>query len=243
MPGMLAPGSNSDRSGKRSTLTCQDVDFLPDFLYNYHVANLESIHARCVRTEEGCLLWLGAISPDTGYSRIGHEGGTLLGHRLVFALACRELEPGEHVDHTCHSESPQCSGTKVCLHRRCLEPAHLEAVSQAENNRRARARVVKVATRRTNAESGLCRNELHPWVPENIGTRQTKRGVQEFCRPCHREVQRAYERRVAAKEGRTVGIRMASRKLPGQKLDQGNESAPEVIMLPGAQMSLFDPAA
>jgi len=155
-------------------------------------------------------MWLGAVTSKTGYSRICHEGETLLGHRLVFTLAVRELEPGEHVDHTCHNRDPACVGGRACIHRRCLEPSHLEAVTQAENNRRARLHAsVTPGSKATCALRGTCKKGLHPWIPENIGIRT---GGQAFCRPCHREVQRAYERRVAAREGRTIAVRQASRK-------------------------------
>jgi hypothetical protein len=173
------------------------------------MASLESIHARCVRTEDGCLIWQGAITVKTGYSRIGHEGETLLGHRLVFTLAVRPLEPGEHVDHLCHNGDSACVGGRTCVHRRCLEPSHLEAVTQAENNRRAWQHASRTpGSKATNALRGTCKKGLHPWVPENIGS--STRG--EFCRCCRRETQRAYERRVAEREGRTVTDRPRSRK-------------------------------
>jgi hypothetical protein len=173
------------------------------------MATLESIHARCVRTEDGCLIWQGAVTSKTGYSRIGHESEVLLGHRLVFTLAVRGLEPGEHVDHLCHNGDSACVGGRTCLHRRCLEPSHLEAVTQAENNRRARQHASDTpGSVFTNSQRGTCKKGLHPWIPENIGSN----AVQEFCRPCRREIQRAYERRVAAREGRTIAVRQASRK-------------------------------
>jgi len=176
--------------------------------YSTHMAILEGILGRSVRTEEGCRLWLGCVATETGYSKISHDGEIFLGHRLVFALAIRELKPGEHVDHACHNESPGCVGGRNCLHRRCLEPSHLEAVTQAENNRRARIRVAEVAGARTNTERGTCRKGLHPWIPENIGSN----GTNLICKPCKREVQRAYELRVAAAVGRTMTDRPASRK-------------------------------
>lgn len=174
-------------------------------------AFLESIFARCVRTEQGCLLWLGYVDKKTGYSHIGYGAHqeTFLGHRLVFELAVRPLDPSEHVDHRCQNADRFCVGNSTCLHRRCLEPAHLEAISQAENNRRAAEHARNTpGARWTNEMRGTCKKGLHPWIPENI--RWT--GRQYLCIPCDRERGRAYERRKAAREGRQVKDRPASRK-------------------------------
>lgn len=72
----------------------------------------------------GCWLWTGAIS-DTGYGNFWLRGGTVLAHRYSWARS-RALPFGMTLDH-------------LCRVRRCVNPAHLEPVTQAENNRRARA--------------------------------------------------------------------------------------------------------
>lgn len=161
---------------------------------------LPEIHARCIRTEQGCLLWRGYVNADTGYSMIG--GGskqeTELGHRLVFSLAVRPLDDAEHVDHSCHNEDLICAGGKTCLHRRCLEPEHLEAIDQEENNRRAAEHARRTpGSRWTNEQRGTCKNGLHPWIPENIG--QNDRQV--YCIPCNRVRQQAYRDRKKTKAG------------------------------------------
>jgi len=169
-------------------------------------AFLQSIFARCVRTEQGCLLWLGYVDKNTGYSHIGGYGDdnktVLLGHRLIFGLAVRELEPGEHVDHRCQGADRFCTGNVTCIHRRCLEPSHLEAVSQAENNRRAAERSRKTpGARWTNEMRGTCKKGLHPWIPENI--KKTSRGGL-LCGPCDHGRQDEYRQRKARREGRVI---------------------------------------
>lgn len=134
------------------------------------MATLESIYERCTPSGDGCLLWQGAITNATGYSRIGHEGDVWLGHRLVFTLGRRPLEPGEHVDH-------------LCFVRRCLALDHLEAVSQAENNRRASMRAAQ--------QRKMCKKGLHPWVPENIAVT----GSLQVCRACKSDRQQKYDLR------------------------------------------------
>jgi hypothetical protein len=166
-------------------------------------AFLESVFTRCVRTEQGCLLWLGYVDKDNGYSQIGYGAHQkFLGHRLIFGLAVRPLEPDEHVDHRCHNTDLFCGGNGTCLHRRCLEPAHLEAVSQAENNRRAAERARKTpGARWTNEMRGTCKNGLHPWIPENI--KKTSRGGL-LCGPCDHGRQDEYRQRKARREGRVI---------------------------------------
>lgn len=154
-------------------------------------AFLERVFARCVRTEQGCLIWQRCITKKTGYSRIGYRGDVWLGHRLVYALAVRALKPDEHVDHRCHNADTSCTGGRTCAHRRCLEPSHLEAVSQPENNRRAREHATKTpGARFTGEQRGTCKKGLHPWVPENIvsGPRGT-----DACRACKSDRQQAYD--------------------------------------------------
>src|SRR5438105_2225964 len=130
---------------------------------------LANILARCTRASSGCLIWTGCVNKKTGYSRIGYRSEVFLGHRLVFELAKRPLKPGEHVDHRCHNEDTSCTGGPSCAHRPCLEPSHLEAVTQAENNRRAREHASQTpGSRFTGNQRGTCKNGNHPWIPENI---------------------------------------------------------------------------
>ena len=155
---------------------------------------LASIYARCVRAANGCLIWTGCVATKSGYARIGYQGKTWGGHQLVFELAVCPLKPGEHVDHRCHNEDLTCPGGDWgrCRHRPCLEPTHLEAVSPAENARRA-ARHARQApgSRWTGAVRGTCKKGLHPWIPENV----RRAGLQELCIPCARLRQQAYEAR------------------------------------------------
>lgn len=87
-----------------------------------------------------CWYWLGAIS-DSGYGNFYLSGGSWIGaHRYSYG----RVPDGLVLDHVCHSIDASC--TKLgpeCLHRRCVNPAHLEAVTTAENLRRARERSIK----------------------------------------------------------------------------------------------------
>jgi hypothetical protein len=53
---------------------------------------------------------------------------------------CGPIPPGLYVDHACHTTDPDCAGGPNCPHRRCVNPDHLELVTDDENRRRARNR-------------------------------------------------------------------------------------------------------
>lgn len=76
-----------------------------------------------------CLVWTGATRP-LGYGVIGgsRDGKNWYDspHRIAYMLAFGPIPEGLHIDH-------------LCGERLCCEPSHLEAVTQAENNRRANA--------------------------------------------------------------------------------------------------------
>ena len=78
---------------------------------------------RVVRVD-GCWVWTGAVSTG-GYGRIGIDGNRLAqAHRVAYQLYVGPIPEGLHVDH-------------LCRNRLCVNSDHLEAVTQAENNRRS----------------------------------------------------------------------------------------------------------
>lgn len=107
----------------------------------------------------GCWIWTGAATPN-GYGVIGRGRrgqGNILAHRKSFEALAGVIPVGLHLDHLCHTTL-------------CCNPAHLEPVTQAENNRRARARV-------TQCSKG------HPYSDANT---YLYRG-QRDCRACNNE--------------------------------------------------------
>lgn len=76
-----------------------------------------------VDPETGCHVWQGALS-DSGYAIVGtNRDGAFRAARAVFQRDKGPLLPGEFPDH-------------LCKNRACINPDHLERVSNAENTRR-----------------------------------------------------------------------------------------------------------
>ena len=75
-----------------------------------------------------CLLWTGSNRNKYGSMVVVIDGRRRLEyvHRLAYEFANGPIPEGLHIDH-------------LCRNRLCCNPEHLEAVTQAENNRRAHA--------------------------------------------------------------------------------------------------------
>ena len=74
----------------------------------------------------GCWLWTGLLYPH-GYAQFTVAGRNVSGHRWSYEHHFGPIPEGLSIDHV-HARG--------CRHRHCVNPDHLEAVTQAENNRR-----------------------------------------------------------------------------------------------------------
>jgi hypothetical protein len=72
-----------------------------------------------------CVEW-GGTRDRNGYGVVGWNRKLLMAHRASYIVAYGFIPPGLHIDHLCRNKA-------------CINPMHLEAVTQAENNARARA--------------------------------------------------------------------------------------------------------
>lgn len=157
---------------------------------------------------DGCWPWTGRLD-DKGYpGAIRHEGQKRRPYQLLYELMIGPIPNGLTLDHLCHSADPfGCVDRGPCPHRRCVNPGHLEPVTQAENNRRNGSPWQRRA-HQTECEHGHIFDEANTCIARN-GTRS--------CRTCHREHEaarraehgddiRAAERRRGAERRRSAGI-------------------------------------
>jgi len=150
----------------------------------------ERIFQRTTPGWGGCVIFTGPLNGDN-YGRIKIAGQMLNAHRQLYLDAVGPVPDGMMLDHTCHSSDAECPGGKECLHRRCVNPNHLEPVTAAENNMRGRSLTAQNFLK-THCDQG------HEFTPEN--TKPVKRlridgTPQRHCRTCAREATQRWRRR------------------------------------------------
>lgn len=126
-----------------------------------------------------CWLWTGALI-NGGYGSFHVESAgrarsvAWLAHRYVYLLLVGPIPPGFHVDHVCHNRDLSCpGGDYTCMHRRCVNPEHLEAVSARTNVLRGRGLAAQEAAM-THCHAG------HPYTGSNVFIT----GGRRRCREC-----------------------------------------------------------
>ena len=117
-----------------------------------------------------CLIYRGPTNGTSGY---GVTYGKLLAHRVAFEKWIGPIAAGYWVDHICHNQST-CPGGP-CLHRRCVNPGHLRAVTPQQNT---------LASPNTGGKTH-CKHG-HLYTPENTYVQRQARGhgTARVCRTC-----------------------------------------------------------
>lgn len=127
----------------------------------------------CVKRfgEGKCHVWTGFLNSD-GYGRIQINGKKHLVHRLMWELVVGPIPPKMTLDH-------------LCRNRKCVNPEHLEVVTNKENTMRG------VGVSSMNAKATHCLNG-HEFTDENTYRSKGRSASSAFrhCRTCKAERQR-----------------------------------------------------
>lgn len=120
----------------------------------------------------GCWLWLAQISRN-GYPKIKLHGAAALAHRVSYKAFVGPIPEGLTLDHLCRTPS-------------CVNPEHLEPVTNLENHRRG-----------FYATQSHCVHG-HPFNEENTYIRPGSSGRQRQCKTCNRFRTARYRRQLVA---------------------------------------------
>ena len=112
--------------------------------------------------DDECWYWTGAT--QKGYGAIGLNGKTVRAHRMSYELLVGNIPEGKQLDHLCNNKL-------------CVNPSHLEPVTQLENMNRRIESVGHFNANKTHCKSG------HEYTKDNL--RMSVIGT-KICRTCTR---------------------------------------------------------
>jgi hypothetical protein len=124
-------------------------------------ATLEERFWAKVHFTETCWLWTAATLPN-GYGVLGIEHRTVYAHRVAYELLVGPIRDGLQIDH-------------LCRVRHCVNPEHLEPVTQRDNLARGEGPTA-INARKSHCPKG------HPFEGNTYYDRQGHRR----CAECHR---------------------------------------------------------
>lgn len=135
-----------------------------------------------VEFSQECWLWRASINPVSGYGnfQLGGKGGPSGAHHVAHVLLIGPVPEGLVLDH-------------LCRVRPCVNPWHVQPVTQRENVRRGASSALN--KQRARLQVACLRG--HPLSGENL--RITGAGTRE-CKACRREASRKWKARARSGE-------------------------------------------
>lgn len=128
---------------------------------------------RGAKPVDGC--WRRNSRNMSGYSVVDVRGTSKAAHRAMYELMVGPIAHGLDLDHLCHTSD--CHLGKDCPHRRCINPAHLEPVTERTNVLRGNG-VAAVNASKTHCKRG------HEFTPENTYVWSKPSRPYRACRKC-----------------------------------------------------------
>lgn len=128
---------------------------------------------------EPCILARRRVAKD-GYAYVGHKSRSA--HRDAYTAAYGPIPKGLQIGHKCHDLAAvrgECLGGP-CLHRRCINPAHLLAETSSANIMASPFTSQRRMQARTHCPEG------HALSPDNLMKSNLRQGSR-VCVTCHRE--------------------------------------------------------
>ena len=158
---------------------------LPEPVIKVAQSDFDRFWAKVDRSGE-CWLWTAHVG-RWGYGQFGLAGAVLYAHVVAHLWFVGPIPEGWEVDHV---------KAKGCKHKHCVRPAHLEAATSGENQRRSESASGK-NSRADECPEGHKYDEANTYIEKPKGTRR--------CRKCmvaqrkqydqqHAEERRAYHR-------------------------------------------------
>jgi hypothetical protein len=90
-----------------------------------HERHRDRFMAKVEKDENGCWLWVAHVTPN-GYGQFGIGRKLFYAHRIAYEMFVGPIATGLQIDH-------------LCRVRHCVNPDHMEAVTQRENILRGEA--------------------------------------------------------------------------------------------------------
>lgn len=125
-----------------------------------------------VNLASGCWLWTAGLNHKS-YGMFSYHSLNMPAHRFSYELYKGPIPSQMQIDHTCHNNT-DCVGGNTCIHRRCVNPDHLELVTARINILRGRGIAARCGIV-TQCPSG------HPYSGDNLYTNPSGSRICRIC--------------------------------------------------------------